>query len=244
LLGGKTGSEEKMSIFVSHSQQDEAIYSNFCVSLDGNGIKRWDPQVMAIGQSLADQLRDAVRTCEACVFLATKRSVVSEWCMAELGAFWGAGKQVIVFLAEAEVREAQLPVQFQGNLWTRDARRVIETIQSLSENVPEDTLTPDLVLLLRYLERDDQWVLPDFYGKAMAQSAGVQKEMGDAEMRGWRRAVRYGLLYLAHLGLALKRSDTSVTYNISEYGKQVIQSTKIQQRFKESFEKDLLPLRA
>ena len=49
---------------------------------------------------------------------------------------------------------------------------------------------------------------------------------------------------LAHLGLALKRSDISVTYNISEYGKQVIQSPKIQQRCKESFEKDLLPLRA
>lgn len=66
---------------------------------------------MAIGQSLADQL---VRTCEACVFLATKCSVDSAWCMAELGAFWGAGKQVIVSLAEAAVREAQLPVQFPG----------------------------------------------------------------------------------------------------------------------------------
>lgn len=87
-------------------------------------------------------------------------------------------------------------------------------------------------------------MLSDFYGKAMAQSAGMQEEMSDAEMRGWIRAVRYGLLYLAHLGLAMKWSDTTVTYNISEYGKQVIQSPKMQQRFKESFEKDLLPLRA
>src|SRR5688572_19720770 len=163
-----------MSIFVSHSQQDEAVYSNFCLTLDGTGVKRWDQQTMAVGGSLADQLREAIRICDGCVFLATKRSVESKWCMAELGAFWGAGKRVIVFLADPEISEGQLPVQFQGNLWSRSAHRVLEAIQALSATVPDDILTPDLVLILRYLERDDRWTLPDFYGRGLAAANGVE----------------------------------------------------------------------
>jgi hypothetical protein len=231
-----------MSIFVSHSQQDEAAYTNFCVALDASRVKRWDQQTMAVGQSLADQLKEAIRICDACVFLATKRSVESKWCMAELGAFWGAGKRVIVFLADPEISEAQLPVQFQGNLWSRDARKVLETIQALSGTVPGEILTPDLVLLLRYLERDDRWILPDFYGRALAVANGLPKETEDAALSGWKRAVRYGLLYLAHHGLTRKQSDTSVTYSISQYGKDVLNSPKLRERFRESFEKVLLPL--
>jgi hypothetical protein len=231
-----------MSIFVSHSQQDEAVYSNFCLALDGSGIDQWKRESMAIGDSLADQLRAAIRRCDACVFLATNRSLASEWCMAELGAFWGAGKRVIVFLAEHGISEAQLPAQFQGDLPTRDARKVLDTIRALSGTRLDDVLTPDLVLLLRYLERDDRWTLPDFYGKSLAVANGVAKEIGDVELRGWKRAVRYGLLYLAHQGLAQKQSDTSVTYTISDYGKDVLQSPRVRQRFRESFDKVLLPL--
>ena len=231
-----------MSIFVSHSSQDEALYSNFCLTLDGSGIERWDQDTMAVGPSLADQLREAIRICDACVFLATKRSVESKWCMAELGAFWGGGKSVIIFLADPEIDEAQLPAQFQGNLWTRDARRVLKAIKGASSTVPIDILTPDLVLLLRYLERDDRWILPDFYGKSLAVANGVPEEIDDDHLRGWKRAVRYGLLYLAHHGLTNKQSDTSVTYSISQYGKDVLNSAQVRQRFRESFDKVLRPL--
>lgn len=231
-----------MSVFVSHSKQDEAVYSNFCLALDGSAVERWDPDTMAVGQSLSDQLREAIRVCDACVFLATKRSVASKWCMAELGAFWGSGKQVIIFLADPEVEDAQLPAHFQGNLWTRDARRVLETIRGLSAAVSDRVLTPDLVLLLRYLERDDRWILPDHYGRGLAVANGLPEDIDDAQLRGWKRAVRYGLLYLAEHGLTRKQSDTSVTYSITNYGKSVLNSPVVRQRFRESFEKVLRPL--
>jgi len=231
-----------MKIFISHSQQDQAAYSNFCFILDRSGVGRWDPKTMAAGQSLADQLREAIRICDACVFLATKQSVMSKWCMAELGAFWGAGKQVIIFLTDPEVDESQIPAQFKGNLYTPEVGRVLEAIQNLSATALDDILTPDLVLLLRYLERDDRWMLPDYYGKALAVANGVPEAIDDAQLRGWKRAVRYGLLYLAHHRLTQKQSDTSVTYNISEYGKEVLSSPKVRQRFRESFDKVLRPL--
>lgn len=229
-----------VSIFVSYSQKDEAFYTNFCLTLDGAGVERWDQQTLAVGQSLADQLREAIRVCDACVFLATKRSVESKWCMAELGAFWGAGKQVMVFLTDPDVSEAQLPVQFHGNFWTRDARRILESIQALAANLPDDILTPDLVLLLRYLERDDRWILPDNYARGLAVANGIAEDIEDAELRGWKRAVRYGLLYLSHHGLVKKQSDTSVTYSIAEFGKKTLNNPLVQKRFQASFEKPLL----
>jgi TIR domain len=230
-----------MSIFVSHNQQDKAVYTNFCLTLDGLGVQRWDQETMAVGRSLADQLGNAIRICDACVFLATKRSMASQWCMAELGAFWGAGKQVIIFLADPDITEEQLPPQFRGNLWTGDARKVVETIKTLSATVQDDALTPDLVLLLRYLERDVDWVQPDIYGKGLAVANGVAVETKGDELRGWNRAVRYGLLHLAHHGLTQKQADTSVTYSISSRGKEVLNSPRVRERFRATFDKVLLP---
>lgn len=49
-----------MKIFISHSGKDEAVSSNFCLGLDGPGLERWDQETMAVGKSLADQLREEV----------------------------------------------------------------------------------------------------------------------------------------------------------------------------------------
>lgn len=122
-----------MPVFISHSQQDVAPFSSLCLAFDGAHIAYWDPNKMEQGMSLSGQLRKAIQECELCVFLATKRSLDSKWCSAEVGAFWGAGKRVIVYLADADVSEALLPPQFQGDLWTRDARSVMDTVRAVLE---------------------------------------------------------------------------------------------------------------
>jgi hypothetical protein len=160
--------------------------------------------------------------------------------MAELGAFWGAGRQVLIFLADPEIDEDRLPAQFRGNLWTTDARRIVESLHALVDTAANDILTPDLVLLLRYLERDNRWTLPDAYGMSLAVANGVPTDIDEAALRGWKRAVRYGLLYLAHHGMAEKQADTSVTYTISAQGKAILNSAHVRQRFNESFEKELI----
>jgi TIR domain len=117
-----------MLSFVSHSQKDRAIYSLLCGALDAAKLDRWDPSTMSAGKSLADQLRNAINECYACVFLATRQSVASSWCLAEVGAFWGAGKRVILFMGESGLTDADLPPQFKGSLWTDDIEYLIREL--------------------------------------------------------------------------------------------------------------------
>ena len=123
-----------MPVFISHSFKDEAIYSAICLALDGARLDRWDPKSMSAGNSLAGQLRDAILSCEVCVFLATRSSIESRWCLAEVGAFWGSGKTVVIFLADPDLTDAVLPPQFEGNLMARNAYELIQAIKAATEN--------------------------------------------------------------------------------------------------------------
>jgi TIR domain len=126
-----------MPVFISYSQKDDAIYKTFCISLEGQNINHWSSQNMFAGQSLREQLRLAVNDSEICVFLATKNSIKSEWCSAELGAFWGKGIKVIVYIIDSDLRDDIIPVQFQGDLWTRDPRDVIRAINAEMKSASE-----------------------------------------------------------------------------------------------------------
>lgn len=121
-----------MPAFISHSFKDEAVYTALCLALDAAGAARWDPSTMSAGESLADQLRDAIRDCEACVLIATRRSLESPWCLAELGAFWGAGKKVFLFMADPDLADTMLPPQFKGNLRVNTAQELIAALESAS----------------------------------------------------------------------------------------------------------------
>lgn len=124
-----------MPVFVSHSHKDQAVYSAICLALESAGIHRWDVSDMSLGDSLSGQLKCAINDCGQCVFIATRRSIESQWCLAELGAFWGAGKTVILFLADPDLEEAVLPPQFRGNLMANDARRLIAALKEAEQNV-------------------------------------------------------------------------------------------------------------
>jgi hypothetical protein len=115
-----------MPAFITYSFKDEAIYSAICLALDGARIDHWDSSTMSPGEPLADQLRNAILTCEVCIFLATRSSIESPWCLAEVGAFWGSRKKVIVFLADPDLTDSSLPPQFKGNLMARNAQKLIE----------------------------------------------------------------------------------------------------------------------
>jgi len=122
-----------MKVFISKSDKDEAIYSTLCVALDSQHVERWDTETMTVGNSLSEQLLNAIKECRLCVFIATRRSIESQWCLAELGAFWGAGKTVIIFLADPDLAETVLPPQLRGNLIASNADRLITAIRDAEQ---------------------------------------------------------------------------------------------------------------
>ena len=122
-----------MRLFISHSHKDEAIYSPLCLALDAAEIPRWDVSSIPAGSSLAEDLRIAIESCDICVFLATERSIESPWCLAELGAFWGAAKRVIIYIADPELDDSRMPPQFQGSLWVNSASQLIEALQTAKQ---------------------------------------------------------------------------------------------------------------
>lgn len=122
-----------MPVFISHAEEDKPLFTMLKGNLKGVGIETWDPEEMEAGKSLADQLRAAIHICELCVFLVTKRSIRSQWCLAEVGAFWGAGKQIVTFLADPDVKDEDIPAHLQADLTTRLADPVIRSAVSAIE---------------------------------------------------------------------------------------------------------------
>lgn len=121
-------------IFISYSHEDKGLYSSLCLALDKSGVLRRDVSRLSLGKPLAEGLRAAIEECDVCVFLATARSLESRWCLAELGAFWGAGKKVIVYLADPAIDESALPPQFRGNLWTANAIELVEGVKETGDS--------------------------------------------------------------------------------------------------------------
>ena len=118
-----------MKTFISYSFEDKDKFDNLCWSLDAQGITYWKTDEIAAGEPLRGRLREAVAGCAVCVFLATKNSIKSGWCLAEVGAFWGAGKPVVVYVEDSGLQETDLPKQLQGDKWTPQIKEVVGALK-------------------------------------------------------------------------------------------------------------------
>ena len=78
-----------MTAFISHAFQNKPEFGNIVDALEQRGVPYWNPAEIKPGASLREQLRAAVERCDVCIFVATRDSIESSWCGAELGAFCG-----------------------------------------------------------------------------------------------------------------------------------------------------------
>jgi Response regulator containing CheY-like receiver, AAA-type ATPase, and DNA-binding domains len=120
-----------MAVFISHSFEAKPEFDNIVDALVLAKVPYWNPSDVKPGSSLRDQLRGAVEQCSLCIFVATHHVKVSSWCGAELGAFWGAGKPIIVYLADPSLTEKDLPPIVQGDVWERRISRVAARAKEL-----------------------------------------------------------------------------------------------------------------
>ncbi len=122
-----------MAVFISHSFENKPEFENITDALGGAGVPYWNPADVKPRSSLRGQLLQAVEHCNACIFIATHRAVASSWCGAELGAFWGAGKPIIVYLADSSLKDEDLPPIVQGDVWERKISRIVARASELAQ---------------------------------------------------------------------------------------------------------------
>ena len=120
-----------MKVFISHSFHDKNKFDDLCFAFEHQAIPLWKPEEIAAGQALREELRSAIETCAVCVFIATQNSLTSGWCQAEIGAFWGAGKPVVVYLGDDKLKKEELPAQFQPDKWASTTREVADAVKRL-----------------------------------------------------------------------------------------------------------------
>ena len=120
-----------MTAFISHSFENKPEFENITDALDQRAVAYWNPAEIHAGASLREQLRAAVARCSLCIFIASRKSIDSSWCGAELGAFWGAGKPIVVYLAEASLTDDELPQIVQGDVWERRISKIAERAKDI-----------------------------------------------------------------------------------------------------------------
>lgn len=120
-----------MTAFISHSFENKPEFENITDALDQRTVPYWNPADIRPGHSLREQLRAAVERCELCIFIATRKSIESSWCGAELGAFWGAGKPIVVYVAEPSLADDELPQIVQGDVWERRIARIADRAKEI-----------------------------------------------------------------------------------------------------------------
>jgi hypothetical protein len=116
------------------------------MALDNEHLPYWATRSMKAGTSLSDQLREAITKCGICVFIATQSSIESKWCLAETGAFWGAGKRIVLYKATPDIN---LPPLFQGDLWTCDIREVIQQVREFSAQPKDEEFRVNIEVIRR-----------------------------------------------------------------------------------------------
>ena len=130
-MGDNNGGLVFVPVFVSHSFEDKSDFENITDALAQADVPYWNPAEVQPGSSLRDQIRRAVKDCELCILVATRHSLSSSWCGAELGAFWGAGKPIIVYVVDSSLTDNDLPPIVQGDVWERRISRIASRAKEL-----------------------------------------------------------------------------------------------------------------
>lgn len=110
---------------------DHDDFNNVVDGLKSREIPYFDPEKMLPGGNLAEKLREAISVSSGCIFVATKKSLESTWCYAELGAFWGAGKPICVYIADPAVSGEKLPPQLQSGLFSRRITAIVASAEQM-----------------------------------------------------------------------------------------------------------------
>jgi hypothetical protein len=129
-----------MKIFISYPYESKSTMIRLRDYLTGRGFSSIfrDDRRISPGEVISNQLRDAFVDSDCCIFLLTKYSQQSAWCMQEIGAFWGAGKPIIVYRTD---RSLKVPPLFSSDRLANTQEEVYHGLSKL-EKIIRDGVAP------------------------------------------------------------------------------------------------------
>jgi hypothetical protein len=98
-------------LFISYSHRDAALAKSLLAKLQHSGLRCFLAEKdIAASERWEDRIRDALRASERVLLLITPNSKNSHWVVAEAGAAWALGKQLIPAVAYVDVEELISPI--------------------------------------------------------------------------------------------------------------------------------------
>lgn len=117
-------------VFISYpsgSGEFAELLVNFLKAQDIQAI--WiDKDEISAGENINHRLKNGVNESACCIFLLNSHSLVSPWCMAEVGSFWGAGKKIIIYNIEPR---CELPSYLTGIKVANTLSDIIDACKSV-----------------------------------------------------------------------------------------------------------------
>ena len=111
-------------VFISYPHDSKVQMLELLEDLAGRFPIWKDSHYILPPDKLSDVLLAGIRDSYCCVLLLTEHTEKSSWCMQEAGAFWEAGKQIIVY----KKADVPVPALFAG---TRVANNLDELVRGL-----------------------------------------------------------------------------------------------------------------
>ena len=90
--------EEETRLFIIYCSKDQMIVQDIVTFMETLQVDlMMDKKALVASDSISDTLRNVIQSSHGCLWVLTENSINSSWCPVEVGAFWGAGKPVIVY---------------------------------------------------------------------------------------------------------------------------------------------------
>lgn len=189
-------------IFISYSIKDQKQAQSICKNLEDNSIECWmAPRNIRLGDDFAEQIGQAIRDCDALVFIASKNSDQSQAVHNEIKLAYDMKKMVVPFLIDDS------PI----NDFSKSILYYIGNIQWI------DAYSSDIKHASKHLVQEIKERFPDFYktnsgNKETAISDTFFKNYSGKIFRRKELETHMGLDRFRHNGRNIVRKITMVCY--------------------------------
>ena len=110
------------NVFISYARSDRDEAERLVRALRTSSVAGWlDKADIAAGDSIASEVRDALKRSSAVVVLLSPLALQSEWVQFEIGAAEALGKKIVPIIVSGENLEKQFPDILRKRKWI-DAR--------------------------------------------------------------------------------------------------------------------------